>query len=67
LYDGLGFVDAGHATLMDALVANNEVLPEDGGASQPETYLAQSGLVLMKVTALDGRSSAVFPETLLEL
>lgn len=50
MYDGLGFVDAGHATLIDALVANNEVLPEDGGASQPEKYFTQSGLVMMKVT-----------------
>jgi len=34
---------------MDALVANNEPLPEDGGASQPEKYLTQSGLVMIKV------------------
>ncbi|TVY82001.1 hypothetical protein LSUE1_G002896 [Lachnellula suecica] len=53
LYDGLGFVDAGNCTLHDAFIINgdSDLLPEDGGASQPGVYHNPLGLLMMKTTA----------------
>lgn len=50
LYDGLGFVDAGKATLAEAYFSNGEgaLLPADGGASDPGKYHFRAGLVMEK-------------------
>ncbi|TVY20037.1 hypothetical protein LARI1_G002113 [Lachnellula arida] len=55
LYDGLGFMDAGHSTLSEALLANGDsaLLPADGGASQPEKYHARLPLIMTKVSSFD--------------
>ncbi|TVY46219.1 hypothetical protein LOCC1_G002529 [Lachnellula occidentalis] len=55
LYDGLGFVDAGHCTLSEAFLANGDsgLLPADKGASQPEKYDVRLGVIMMKVASFD--------------
>jgi hypothetical protein len=55
LYDGLGFVDGGHCTLLEAFLANGDsgLLPADGGASQPEKYHNRLWLIMMKVSSFD--------------
>lgn len=54
IYEKLGFVDAGHATLAEAFEANGEsgLLPADGGASQPEKYFTRAPLVMTKVISM---------------
>ena len=53
LYEGLGFVDAGKCTLAEAYRSNGDaaLLPLDGGASDPEKYLARFGTVMEKVNS----------------
>jgi GNAT superfamily N-acetyltransferase len=53
LYYDLGFVDAGLCTLVEAYISNGDVemLPPDGGASQPEKYSLRRGLVMNKVSS----------------
>jgi len=50
LYEGLGFVDAGNCTLAEAYISNGDanMLPLDGGASDPEKYLSRLGIVMEK-------------------
>ena len=52
LYYDLGFVDAGMCTLAEAYISNgdSEMLPPDGGASEPERYDRRAGLVMEKVS-----------------
>jgi GNAT superfamily N-acetyltransferase len=51
LYEGLGFVDAGKCTLAEAYISNGDanMLPLDGGTSDPEKYLNRLGTVMEKV------------------
>lgn len=51
LYDGLGFVDAGNVTLAEAYFSNGdtELLPADGGASDPEKYHWRGGLIMERL------------------
>jgi GNAT superfamily N-acetyltransferase len=51
LYNSLGFEPAGNCTFVEAVTANGDehLLPEDGGASDPEKYLARGGVVMEKV------------------
>ncbi|KAH7364548.1 hypothetical protein BKA65DRAFT_491588 [Rhexocercosporidium sp. MPI-PUGE-AT-0058] len=53
LYEGLGFVDAGNCTLAEAYLSNGdaEMLPADGGASQPEKYHVRQGIIMMRVVS----------------
>ncbi len=52
LYGALGFIEAGRATLAEAYRCNEEenLLPADGGASNPEKYHSRGGIVMEKVT-----------------
>jgi len=52
LYSSLGFMDAGNCTYVEALLANGDanLLPKDGGESNPEKYFARTGIVMEKVT-----------------
>ncbi|CZR50759.1 related to GNAT family acetyltransferase [Phialocephala subalpina] len=52
LYVGLGFVDAGNTTLAEAYLANGdaEMLPPDGGKSDPEKYHNRLGLIMERVS-----------------
>jgi len=52
LYYGLGFEDAGKCTLAEAFIVNGDedMLPADGGASQPDKYHNRLGLIMEKVT-----------------
>jgi hypothetical protein len=51
LYEGLGFVDAGNCTLAEAYISNGDanMLPLDGGASDPGKYLNRLGIIMEKV------------------
>jgi GNAT superfamily N-acetyltransferase len=51
LYEGLGFVDAGKCTLAEAYISNGDanLLPLDGGTSDPEKYLNKFGMIMEKV------------------
>jgi len=49
LYDGLGFVEAGRCSYAEAVVANGDELPEDGGRGEPEKYFTRGGIVMEKV------------------
>jgi GNAT superfamily N-acetyltransferase len=53
LYYGLGFVDAGIVTLAEAYLSNcdSELLPPDGGASEPEKYHFRAGLIMERLSA----------------
>jgi hypothetical protein len=55
LYKGLGFVDAGNCTLAEAYISNGDanMLPLDGGASDPEKYLNRLGIIMEKVNSPD--------------
>lgn len=52
LYLAMGFADAGKCTFIEAMIANGDehLNPVDGGASEPEIYLAREGIVMEKVT-----------------
>lgn len=52
LYLGLGFLDAGNCTFVEAFIANGaeHLLPADRGQSDPEKYLSRTGIVMEKVT-----------------
>lgn len=52
LYDGLGFIDAGRTTLAEAYISNfdEDMLPADGGKSNPERYWSRRGLIMERVT-----------------
>ncbi len=54
LYEGLGFVDAGNCTLAEAYLSNGdaEMLPADGGLSDPEKYHSRQGIIMMKVAPI---------------
>ncbi|KAE9381706.1 hypothetical protein N431DRAFT_359987 [Stipitochalara longipes BDJ] len=51
LYEGLGFEDAGKCTLAEAYISNGDanMLPLDGGISDPEKYLNRLGTIMEKV------------------
>jgi GNAT superfamily N-acetyltransferase len=51
LYEGLGFVDAGKCTLAEAYLSNGDanMLPLDGGASDPGKYHLRQGIIMEKV------------------
>ncbi|KUJ22441.1 uncharacterized protein LY89DRAFT_680588 [Mollisia scopiformis] len=51
LYYDLGFVDAGSTTLAEAYFSNGDtdLLPPDGGASDPGKYHLRAGLIMEKV------------------
>ncbi|KAH8797351.1 hypothetical protein F5884DRAFT_848306 [Xylogone sp. PMI_703] len=51
LYDGLGFIDAGRCTLVEAYVTNmdDDMVPPDRGESDPEHYLRRGGLIMEKI------------------
>jgi GNAT superfamily N-acetyltransferase len=55
LYEGLGFVDAGRCTLAEAYRSNGDanMLPSDGGQSDPEKYLVRLGTIMEKVNPPD--------------
>jgi GNAT superfamily N-acetyltransferase len=55
LYEGLGFVDAGRCTLAEAYRSNGDanMLPSDGGVSDPEKYLVRLGTVMERVNPPD--------------
>ncbi|KAF7945319.1 hypothetical protein EAE96_010094 [Botrytis aclada] len=48
LYQSVGFVESGFCTLAEAVVQNGdpEMLPEDGGVSDPERWLNRIGAVM---------------------
>lgn len=52
LYDGLGFVDAGRTTLAEAYISNfdEDMVPADGGKSDPERYWSRRGLIMERLT-----------------
>jgi GNAT superfamily N-acetyltransferase len=52
LYEGLGFEDAGKCTLAEAYISNGDsnMLPSDGGKSDPEKYLNRLGTIMEKVS-----------------
>ncbi|KAE8452150.1 hypothetical protein EG329_001617 [Mollisiaceae sp. DMI_Dod_QoI] len=52
LYEGLGFVDAGTTTLAEAYFSNGdmELLPPDGGASDPGKYHTRAGIIMERVS-----------------
>lgn len=53
LYEGLGFVDAGNCTLAEAYLSNGdaEMLPADGGLSDPAKYHVRQGIIMVRVTS----------------
>lgn len=53
LYDGLGFELAGLVTLAEAHICNGDedLLPEDGGKSDPERYHRRAGIAMERVTS----------------
>lgn len=52
LYEGLGFVEAGRCTLAEAYISNldENLVPADGGKSNPERYLTRGGLIMEKLS-----------------
>lgn len=56
LYAGLGFTDNGKTTLAEAYVANgqSELLPADGGSSNPEKYHSRRGIIMEWISEVKG-------------
>jgi GNAT superfamily N-acetyltransferase len=52
LYEGFGFVDAGKCTLAEAYICNGDanMLPLDGGTSEPEKYHTRHGIIMERVS-----------------
>ena len=52
LYDGLGFVEAGRCTLAEAYMSSGdkEMVPTDGGRSDPEKYWRRVGIVMERLS-----------------